>query len=94
MSIDTGGPAFPQPTIVGINGEVHDFGSPSLGMTLLDWFAGQAMQGLIASGCIVPCRSTTPEGIEAERKAYAKEVATSSYRYADAMIAARKGVTP
>lgn len=37
---DTGGPAFPSPT-----GNVMQDG----GITVLDWFAGQALSGLLAS---------------------------------------------
>ena len=36
-----GGPAFPVPNDANANGQV--------GMSLLDWFAGQALSGLIAS---------------------------------------------
>jgi hypothetical protein len=38
MSTNTGGPAFPQPN------------NPARGMTLRDWFAGQAMPELIGFG--------------------------------------------
>ena len=44
MSADTGGAAFPTQDINGANGEVVQFGSP--GMTLLDYFAGQALAGM------------------------------------------------
>ncbi len=46
------------------------------GMSLLDWFAGQALSGLMSDPTIERC---TPEG-------YAK----SSYDYADAMMNERK----
>ena len=42
MKTDTGGPAFPVPSYVNSNGET--FSSNIQGMTLLDWFAGQAMK--------------------------------------------------
>lgn len=45
------------------------------GMTLRDWFAGQALQGLLASG---------PHDINP------REYAQDSYEYADAMLAARQ----
>lgn len=41
MSTDTGGPAFPWTDAPG-KLETHS------GMTLRDWFAGQALQGLLA----------------------------------------------
>ena len=47
-----------------------------MGMTLLDWFAGQALAGLLSDETIERC---TPEG-------YAK----SAYDYAEAMIEERK----
>lgn len=42
MKHDNGGPAFPRP-----DGQLTT-GTP--GMSLRDWFAGQAIQGLLASG--------------------------------------------
>lgn len=47
MKKETGGPAFP----IVLNGNDNDF---VYGMTLRDYFAAKAMQGLIAS--------TSPEG--------------------------------
>lgn len=41
MSINTGGPAFPAPA-----GVQH---ITEQGMTLRDWFAGMAMQGMLAN---------------------------------------------
>ena len=66
--INHGGPAFPS------EGEGH--GNPkyhSPGMTLRDWFAGQALAGLLAESM----HDCGPEGI-----------AHDCYLYADAMIAA------
>ena len=47
MSIDDGGPAFPAMLPGG------NYCLP--GMTLLDWFAGKAMEGILASDS-VPCQ--------------------------------------
>jgi len=70
--INDGGPAFPV-----IN-------SPTLmeqsGMTLRDYFAAKAMQGLIASP------RGTPDGTNATDKHYAK----CAYIMADAMLKARE----
>lgn len=42
---DDGGQAFPQPVTVGPNDDLY----PAYpGMTLRDWFAGQALTGLVA----------------------------------------------
>ncbi len=71
---DDGGPAFPNGGIIptsphaGMNG-----------MSLRDWFAGQALAGMLAN----------PQCC-GEHAGFAKE----SYLYADAMLAARKAVTP
>jgi len=60
------------------------------GMSLRDWFAGQALAGLLADDRETPaCVSRGPEGIEQERKAFACNVAKAAYRFADAMLAAR-----
>lgn len=67
---DDGGSAFP---VVG--GTKHD------GMSLRDWFAGMALQGVIAKH---PTRySPTGDPID-------MEIALGAYDYADAMLAARK----
>ncbi len=58
-----GGPAFPLPDYT------------RSGMTLQDWFAGEALQGLVANG-----------NVRLERLPVVARVA---YEYADAMIAER-----
>lgn len=40
--IENGGPAFPGPDQMETQVDIHE------GMTLLDWFAGLAMQGMLA----------------------------------------------
>ena len=64
-TINDGGPAFP----VG-SGDMRD----PVGMTLRDYFAAKAMQGLIV-------------GVENPRTCY---IAKAAYAMADAMLAARK----
>ena len=61
---NTGGPAFPQ----------QDDASGSEGMTLRDYFAAKAMQGLLAG-------TTTSDGLVIVKDAYA---------IADAMLKARE----
>ena len=73
---DDGGPAFPQ--IV----DMVDFQFTSGGMTLRDWFAGQALAGFIASGTF----SNAGTGFESF-------IAGHAYNVADAMLEARKGET-
>jgi hypothetical protein len=67
--IDNGGPAFPNPS-----GDDRD----NNGMTLRDWFAGQALAGVSAND--VAGRWTV------------QTAAAWSYAQADAMIEARKAV--
>lgn len=64
---NTGGQAFPRP---------GDF-NPQLGMTLRDYFAAKALNGLLAA-------SLMHEGVWKQN-----EVAETAYEIADAMLAAR-----
>lgn len=69
-----GGPAFPH------NEKNHDgshYWSQS-GMTLRDWFAGQALAGIV-----------TNAGAHTQEDGYCKSFAEDAYRFADAMLAAR-----
>ena len=67
-AIDDGGPAFP-------NNDQH--GCAFAGMTLRDWFAGQALVGMSAH--------------KDSSKWEMHEITADAYAYADAMLAARKG---
>jgi hypothetical protein len=70
---DDGGPAFPFEER-DANGQFRQFS----GMTLRDWFAGQALNG---------CQRPSADGSEYSN---AKDIAEAAYSIADAMIAARK----
>ena len=74
---DTGGPAFPMPGMAGLpNGEFfygHD------GMTLRDYFAAEAMRGVLAG------RYPITEKPNAQN-----EIAFAAYQQADAMLKARQ----
>lgn len=77
--IEDGGPAFARSAAWGSPSNV----SPSQdGMALRDWFAGQALAGVVQT-CNMDTlnKSTTTE----------QHFAGQSYAIADAMIAARKG---
>lgn len=72
---EDGGPAFPRPiSSDGVN--QPDYGHP--GMTLRDWFAGMAMQGLLGGP------TQWPEPQEAHN--IAKIAAKVSYLVADEML--------
>jgi len=65
---DNGGPAFPTPRYE--RGDMY-----SLGMTLRDYFAAKALQGLLA---------------DSDLKATPKEFAQLAYAMANAMLESRK----
>lgn len=77
--INTGGPAYPVTFEGGKNnGETPFFNE---GMTLRDWFAGQALTGITAGYWANPqMGGLSPHAM-----------ADEAYQHADAMIAARKG---
>jgi hypothetical protein len=86
-----GGPAFPRPAFDAPTGEPtsalsHD---EQDGMSLREWFAGQAVAGLLAGDLLKPHANHSglpfgPALVDAET------VAVLAFGIADAMIAARK----
>ena len=71
-------PAFP----VTAGHEVY-----SIGMTLRDWFAGMALQALIAKSKFMDSKGVNGEPMTAEDMAQFRfDIAASSLAYADAMI--------
>jgi hypothetical protein len=76
VSIENGGTAFPGFNYVTSN--VHD------GMTLRDYFAAKAMQGMLSNSNI-----TFPINKE-DHRTDAEKYADDSYIFADAMLEARK----
>lgn len=73
---DDGGPAFG-------HGNHEQGGDP--GMSLRDWFAGQALVGLLPAEEIA-----REEDSPIDRCATAREFAEASYEIADAMLTARE----
>ena len=69
-TINDGGPAFPLQSIG------PDFAPGYAGMTLRDYFAAKAMQGVCAREVSIECS--------------ADDIADDAYAIADAMLAARK----
>lgn len=88
--INNGGPAFPGKSLVRrkveLGGEVRTtlFDHEHAGMTLRDYFAAKALQGLCAN-------SNFLEGADRYAQATELTVAKAAYELADAMIAAREG---
>ena len=82
--IHDGGPAFP--TVCEMINE-----TPAKGMTLRDWFAGQALAGLLADPCGATREQCQKHGVDPDSKtAQAQIYAIVAYAYSDAMLAARK----
>jgi len=73
MTKDTNGPAFPQMRVWNASLAEYEDTQQYPGMTLRDWFAGQAFAGLLASG------GAADWSIDAD----------NAYRAADAMLAER-----
>lgn len=74
-TIDDGGPAFPSNEMI-----------EETGMTLRDWFAGQAMAGMVSSKDIISAciKAAYHDGVDPT-----DIVAADAYTYADAMLAER-----
>lgn len=77
---DPGGPAFPFPASLYPDGSTHEPGDP--GMTLRDYFAAKAMQGLLAANWCASYR-------ELESRIGWNMVAADAYSMADSMLAKR-----
>lgn len=76
MATNDGGPAFPHKRYVGLNNDGPMFNFEP-GMSLRDWFAGQALAGLISTSH--------------ERAVSDLDWPARAYQVADAMLSARKG---
>jgi hypothetical protein len=80
--IDNSGSAFPY-NVVELKPDGSFVAHPHHGMTLRDWFAGQALAGWLAS-----YGDSTSHPVDRGREAI---TAADAYAMADAMLAARKG---
>lgn len=76
---DTGGPAFPHNELINLDGVILRSG----GMTLRDYFAAKAMQGMLSN----PKLATHILKIGG---AYSGWIEESAYSWADAMLVARR----
>ncbi len=83
---DNGGPAFPSSAtkaVMGRDGSIEPSPFEFGGMSLRDWFAGQALAGLAQTYSAAAFRDQWVLTFA--------DVAKNAYDYADAMLAARKG---
>jgi hypothetical protein len=78
MTTNTGGPAFPA--------QVKFFDEPTTGMSLRDFFAAKAMQGIYAC----PDHVTEPDGSDGPDPLTDSDIARLAYAMADAMLRARE----
>lgn len=88
-SKDDGGPAFPRPA--------SEYTSGERGMSLRDWFAGQALAGLCADGAadLDVSRVPSPQEGGSTETSYGDiadrlDLAEEAYRIADCMLGARE----
>jgi hypothetical protein len=83
--INTGGPAFPRP--LGNNGRPHfedsEVSPDQEGMSTRDWFAGQALIGVMVVRTMLIERGLAHDVIQ-------ESLAEEAYELADAMIAERE----
>jgi hypothetical protein len=75
--MSTGGPAFPVPEVLTAGGQIKT--ADGAGMTLRDYFAAQALIGLLSKPATGNAVMQNPQ----------QRLAEHAYSYADAMIAAR-----
>lgn len=81
MAKNTGGSAFPKPQVDGPN-DRFEWAEP--GMTLRDWFAGQALNAVIGNSQLLDDISDLNRD-----KAMTDTIAHHAYVLADAMLAER-----
>ena len=81
-----GGPAFPQPYLPS-GGQ-----NPNPGMTLRDWFAGMALQGMISNTETLVAMLKLSEGFDGHGNKTEAPVliVNTAYEYADEMLKARE----
>lgn len=80
MRQETGGPAFPVPVRDG-----NEYGRDFIGLTVRDWFAGQAMILAGVAGAI----ATANDEDAKDAKYSPSDLAARAYELADAMLAER-----
>lgn len=82
-----GGPAFPRSASSDEGAELHNIAFAQAGMSLRDWFAGQALQGMLA-------RLTSFNPAPGYPEHWHAAISQEAYEIADAMIAKRNKEKP
>lgn len=88
---DDGGPAFPRPESEweGVHGK--EYARNQKGMSILDWFAGQAMKSLVAKAPLLDREGEHgPKFDQATLDQFRRDMAVSAYDYAAAMVAEKR----
>lgn len=80
MARDDGGAAFPRPMGGYLTKSGHRYNYGAQGMSLRDYFAAAALQGLLAA----------PDPIGTDARNHSVRAAAWAYELADAMLAERK----
>ena len=90
--IDDGGPAFPRPGSNWDEGPYSRKYDPAVrGMSLRDWFAGQALAALVQKRPLLDREGVHgPKFTDADLVVFNRDMAITAYQYADAMLAERK----
>lgn len=83
--IDNGGPAFPQPCKDDGFAANGPYGFAGGGLSAREWFAGMALQGILASGCETAIEKLTIMAGGSETEG----VSMAAYGFADAMLTKR-----
>lgn len=87
MTIDTGGAAFPSQEL----GQSVACAGLAPGMSLLDWFAGMALQALVAKAPLVDAEGEHGAKFDLETLTqFRHDMAVSAYDYAAMMIAEKR----
>jgi hypothetical protein len=80
---ENGGSAFPIPVAIGPTDDLYDGQG---GMSLRDWFAGQALSGIFAN----PDISASAARLSVTTESFREDCARAAYASADAMLAERQ----
>jgi hypothetical protein len=89
--IDDGGPAFPVPPNSTDDAHRSAYGSVGApGMSLRDWFAGQALHGILAKSWNPNSSGNGSREWSTSFRIGPNQAASRAYEYADAMLAQRQ----